>query len=236
MLNQFFAPSPMLDNFLTVPILLPAVIFAMVASITPGPNNMMLLASGVNFGIRRTIPHLLGITVGFFLLLLVVGSGLGFIFQTYPLLQLFLMIISTLYLLWLAWHIAFQPIAADANSPPTSPRPGSVARPMTHFAAILFQWINPKAWVIAIGYFSDYIPAHINGFALLLAALLFALINLPCVFVWAVLGANLSRWLQSRRKMMWFNRSVGLLLAVSLLPILISLPAAITMTLSQLRY
>src|SRR5687768_1788930 len=119
-------------------VFLSLVLFALTTSITPGPNNMMLLASGVNFGMRRTIPHMIGIEVGFASLLVAVGLGLGALFQSSPTLYLVLKIAGGLYLLWIAWSIGMSRALGDGKSS------GS---PMTLWAAAAFQWVNPKAWV-----------------------------------------------------------------------------------------
>jgi threonine/homoserine/homoserine lactone efflux protein len=125
------------------------VLFALVSSITPGPNNTMLMASGANFGFRATIPHLLGVSGGFFLLVLAAGLGLGGLFAAYPPLHDILAVVGGAYLLWLAWKIA--------TSKGLGLGEGS-ARPQTFLQAAAFQWVNPKAWAMALGGVTAYAP------------------------------------------------------------------------------
>lgn len=143
--------------------------FALVSSITPGPNNMMLMASGANFGLRRTVPHALGVGFGFTLMIVLVGVGLMGLFDLFPVLNLILKIISVAYLLWLAWKIN-----AGAPSGGDSPR----GRPMSFGQAVLFQRVNPKAWSMALTAIALYAPDR-NVAAVLLVAAISASINLP---------------------------------------------------------
>ena len=128
------------------------VLFAFVSSITPGPNNTMLLASGVNFGVRRTIPHALGVSIGFMVMVLGVGLGLGEVFKVYPLAYTVLRYAGAAYLLYLAWKIA--------NSGPMSATDPQSRKPLGFWGAAAFQWVNPKAWVMAVGAITTYTPAQ----------------------------------------------------------------------------
>src|SRR6185295_8630669 len=123
-------------------------LFCVVTLFTPGPNNLMLMTSGLNFGFRRGLPHLLGVSVGFALMVLLVGLGLGAIFERWPLLYAILKYVGAAYMLWLAWQIA--------TASPPQPRGESTGRPMGFFNAMAFQWVNPKAWVMAVGAVSTY--------------------------------------------------------------------------------
>ncbi|MYZ49827.1 LysE family translocator [Propylenella binzhouense] len=186
-------------------------VFAFVASITPGPNNLMLLASGVNFGFRRTLPHMLGIGVGFFVLLLAVGFGLGAILERMPALYTALKFAGGAYLLYIAYRVA------------TSRSIGSTvaaARPMRFLEAAAFQWVNPKAWVIAIGGMAAYTNPERYAESVLLVGVAFALVNLPSVSTWAAFGAGLRTWLSNPVRLRWFNAAMGALLALSLWPML----------------
>ena len=237
MLSEIAPPPFIFAQFLSPAILVPAILFAAVTSITPGPNNMMLLASGVNFGLRRTLPHMLGITLGCLIMFGAIGGGLGYLFHQLPILQLLLMVGSFCYLMWMAWHIAFQPTAGASTKFEASSQANNAHnrrhRPMSLFAAASFQWINPKAWVMGIGFYANYIPVNSGVWGILAGDIIFAIVNLPCILLWVLLGANLSRWLSSETRLKWFNRTVGLLLAMSLLPILKDLPIALTMAASQ---
>ncbi|SSB99936.1 Threonine/homoserine/homoserine lactone efflux protein [Pseudomonas sp. 43mfcvi1.1] len=199
---------------LSLDLLLGFALFALVTSITPGPNNTMLLASGVNFGFNRTIPHMLGITCGFFSLVLAVGLGLGAGFQTYPLLYTALRYIGAAYLLYLAWKIAH-------SGPVSEGQPGNDNTPISYWGAAAFQWVNPKAWIMAIGAISTYTPLQGYFFNVLVIAAVFALINLPSVSLWVVCGSLLRNLLRDRRWLRVFNWGMALLLVASLYPLLL---------------
>lgn len=184
--------------------------YALVTSITPGPNNIMLLASGVNFGFRRTLPHMLGISLGHAFMVLVVGLGLVGIFVTYPPARLALTVVSVAYMLWLAWKIA------HAAAPQAA---GSRTRPLTFLQAAAFQWVNPKAWIMALGAVTLYAPGQ-DMSALLWVALGFMLVNFPSVAVWAALGVGLRRYLSDPGKLRAFNWTMAALLVASLIPVL----------------
>ncbi|WP_187971381.1 LysE family translocator [Aquibium microcysteis] len=185
--------------------------FAFVSSVTPGPNNMMLLASGVNFGFRRTVPHMLGIGFGFASLLLGVGFGLGALLAAFPALHLALKVAGGAYLLYLAWRIATSRTLAEA---------GSASQPMSFASAAAFQWVNPKAWVMAVTAMAIYTSPEAPVLSVLLVAAAFALVNLPSVSVWAGFGTALRGWLSDPARLRWFNLAMGLLLAATLWPML----------------
>jgi threonine/homoserine/homoserine lactone efflux protein len=188
--------------------------FALVTSITPGPNNFMLLASGVNFGFRNSIPHMLGISSGFFVMVLAVGFGLAEIFANFPWVYGLLKWVGAIYMLYLAWCIATSGPLEDARSQGRSPKPLSFS------GAALFQWVNPKAWIMAVSAFSTYVPASSGFVAVASTAFLFALVNLPSVGVWALFGSRLRHVLQVRRNLLLFNYGMAGLLVASLYPLL----------------
>ena len=196
---------------MTAATLLALVTFAFATSITPGPNNMMLFASGVNFGFRRTIPHMFGIGAGFFSLLIGVGFGLGAVLKTYPLLFTILKFAGGVYLLYIAWHIAMsRSISGGAAG----------ARPMSFMEAAAFQWVNPKAWVMALGAMTAYTAPESYAASVLIIAGVFAAVNVPSVSCWAGFGSALRQWLAVPARLKWFNISMGALLALSLWPTL----------------
>ncbi|ARU88694.1 LysE family translocator [Pseudomonas sp. M30-35] len=184
--------------------------FAFVTSVTPGPNNMMLLASGVNFGMRRSLPHMLGISIGFMILVIAVGLGLGQLFAQVPMLYNVLRYAGAAYLLYLAWKIA-NAVAPEGQE--------TSAKPFSFLQAAAFQWINPKAWVMAIGAITTYTPHENFTLNVVLIAALFALVNCPSVGLWTVAGRLLRNWLSNPRVLRGFNISMALLLAASLYPI-----------------
>jgi threonine/homoserine/homoserine lactone efflux protein len=187
-------------------------IFAFVASATPGPNNVMLLASGVNFGFRRTIPHMLGIAKGFATLLLSVGFGLGALLVIYPDLYVVLKFLGGAYLLHLAWRIAMTRVVASGNAGKT---------PMTLWAAAAFQWVNPKAWMMAVTAMSLYTSPEMPYVSVVLVALAFVLVNFPSVSIWAGCGTALRSFLADPEKLKWFNITMGAVLALTTIPMVL---------------
>ncbi|WP_293449918.1 LysE family translocator [Planktotalea sp.] len=194
---------------MTYDLLLALVLFAFVSSITPGPNNLMLMASGANFGFRKTIPHMSGVSIGFSVMIILVGAGLVQVFEIYPILHLILKVVSVLYLLWLAWKIA--------NAAAPKSKVTSESTPFTFIQAALFQWVNPKAWTMALTSISAY-TADQSSAAVLLVALIFGIVNLPSVSLWTVLGQQMVRFLTSRARLRAFNWTMALLLVASLYP------------------
>ncbi|QXI21224.1 LysE family translocator [Pseudomonas iranensis] len=198
---------------LSLDLLLGFALFALVTSITPGPNNTMLLASGVNFGFNRTIPHMLGISCGFFLLVVAVGFGLGAVFQAYPILYTVLRYVGAAYLLYLAWKIA--------HSGPVGDSAHGEAKPISYLGAAAFQWVNPKAWIMAIGAISTYTPMQGYFYNVVIIAAVFAIINLPSVGLWAACGTLLRNVLKDPRWLRVFNWGMAALLVISLYPLLL---------------
>ncbi|MBN9031325.1 MAG: lysine transporter LysE [Rhizobiales bacterium 63-7] len=191
--------------------LLALLIFALTTSITPGPNNMMLFASGVNFGFRRTIPHMLGIGAGFFALLIGVGFGLGALLKTVPLLYTVLKFAGGAYLVWIAWKIATSRALAEGQAG---------AKPMTFLGAAAFQWVNPKAWVMAVTAIATYTDTRQYFSTVLVVGVIFVLVNVPSVSTWAGFGSALRDWLSDPVRLKWFNITMAVLLVLSLWPML----------------
>ena len=196
---------------MTTELLLAFIAFALVTSVTPGPNNMMLLASGVNFGLRRSLPHMFGISLVFMLLVASVGLGLGQLFEQVPLLYSVLRYLGAAYLLYLAWKIA--------NSGAPDSQNNAAGKPFSFLQAAAFQWVNPKAWIMAIGAITTYTPQENFVVNVLLIAALFALVNCPSVGLWTVAGSLLRNWLNNSRALRVFNIGMALLLVASLYPI-----------------
>jgi threonine/homoserine/homoserine lactone efflux protein len=190
---------------------LPALaLFAFVTSVTPGPNNLMLMASGANFGFRRTVLHMLGVSLGFVLMAFLVGVGLAGLFQTYPVAVTALEVVSVVYMLWLAWKIAHAAAPKDRQVGGT---------PMTFLQAAAFQWVNPKAWAMATYAVTLYAPDRIL-WAVALVAVIFGAINLPSVSLWTLIGQQLRRVLTNTRRLTIFNWTMAGLLILSLAPVL----------------
>ena len=192
-------------------LLLALVGFAFASSVTPGPNNLMLMASGANFGLRRSLPHMFGISLGHAFMVTLVGLGLGQVFDTYPAARLVLQVLSTAYLLYLAWKIATA----------APPRAGEArGKPFTFLQAAAFQWVNPKAWYMAIYAVTNYTPpeAGVLTGALIVAGV-FAATNLPSITLWATIGTQVRRLLTRPRLLRGFNWTMAGLLVLTLLPV-----------------
>ena len=184
-------------------------LFAFAASVTPGPNNAMMMASGANFGIVRTAPHMAGVVLGFTILIFAVGLGLGALFAAWPILQGALYWLGSAYLLYLAWRIATSRSIGGAE----------VGRPMTFGQAIAFQWVNPKAWTGAIGAVASYAPAHAYLTNLFVICAIFMAVNIPVTMLWTAGGVGLKRLLRRPAALRAFNIAMGVLLALSIPPI-----------------
>ena len=185
-------------------------VFCFVSSITPGPNNLMLMASGVNFGVRRTVPHALGVGLGFVVMVALVGLGLAGLFTRYPALLVAMKWVGAAYMVWLALKLArAAPLKAGAAG----------GHPMTFFQAVAFQWINPKAWIMALTAVATYTNPQDYTRTVLVVALVFGIVNLPCISTWALFGTVLRGALQRPAVLRAFNWIMGALLIASLYPV-----------------
>lgn len=194
---------------MSLAILLALASFCLVATVTPGPNNMMLLSSGATFGLRRTLPHLIGISGGCVIMVLVLGWSVAGLIVRVPILYTMLHMASTAYLLWLAWKIATSkgPHAASAQG-----------RPFTMLNAAGFQWVNPKAWAMVLGAVASFArPDHLGTDVLVIASVL-VLVGFPCITLWASCGAMLTRFLRHPRALHAFNLTMAGLLVLSIAP------------------
>ena len=192
-------------------LLIAFVIFATVMFFTPGPNNIMLLSSGLTYGFRRTLPHAAGITIGFAFMVVAVGLGLGTIFITYPVLQTILKYAGVAYLIYLAAQIAM--------SGPTTPDQDNARGPMTFWGAAMFQWINVKGWVMVIGTITAYAGIASFPWNIVIQVLLSLLLGTLSCAAWASFGSALRPLLTSARAVRAFNIVMALLLLASLYPV-----------------
>jgi threonine/homoserine/homoserine lactone efflux protein len=186
------------------------VLFVVVTSFTPGPNNAMLLATGLNFGFRRGQPHLWGVALGFTVMVLAVGLGLGAVFQAYPAAYTVLKYVGAAYLLYLAWQIATAGEFKEGEAG---------GRPITFLEAAAFQWLNPKGWVMAVGAVSAYAAVAAFPYNVLLIAFLFGSLGILSSGTWLGFGSVLKRLLTSPRAVRAVNITMALLLVASLWPI-----------------
>jgi threonine/homoserine/homoserine lactone efflux protein len=192
--------------------LLSLVGFSVAMYITPGPNNVMVAASAASYGVRATVPHMLGIAIGFSCMLALVCAGLGAALVNFPLLLPLFRWGGAAWLLWLAWQIA--------TAPP--PGEGGRGRLLGFMGAVGFQWINPKAWLIAVGAAGEYLsPDQPIIVQLARIFLIFLAVGMPCLMVWALLGSGAGRLLRSPAQLRAFNVAMAVLLVLSVLPVLI---------------
>ena len=220
-----------------------AALFMLVSSITPGPNNTMLMASGVHFGYRRTLAHLMGVQLGFGFMLIAVGLGLHAVLAQFPAFYDVVRFAGGAYMVWMAWSLASARPAVQmqgdiAHSEPKVPalQAASVhaahprrqalqgaqdeARPLGFWGAVLFQWVNPKAWVMALTIMSAYVPPGAGLLQIAPLGLMFAVLGFPCSSVWVGFGSALRSYLQDAFRMRVFNCSMAAALLASLYPML----------------
>ena len=186
--------------------------FCFVSGVTPGPNNLMLMTSGVNFGFRRTLPHLMGVVVGYAIMVALVGFGLDAIFSRFPALLPTMRWLGAAYMLWLAWKIANAGPVVDGDARGT---------PLGFFGAAAFQWINPKGWVMAVSALTAY--AVVDNYArnVVIIALTYFVIAAPSSGIWALLGASMRRALADPRVARPFNWTMAALLAASIVTVFV---------------
>ena len=196
-----------------------AALFMLVSSITPGPNNTMLMASGVHFGYRRTLAHLMGVQLGFGFMLIAVGLGLHTVLSQFPAFYDVVRFAGATYMVWMAWSLAsarpqFQEQAAIEQSVQNE------LKPLGFWGAVLFQWVNPKAWVMAVTIMSAYVPPGAGLLQIAPLGLMFAVLGFPCSSVWVGFGSALRSYLQEAFRMRVFNCTMAAALLLSLYPML----------------
>ncbi len=202
----------MIENFWSL------VIFVFISAITPGPNNIMLLTSGLNFGWRRSLPHWWGIVIGMPILVVTIGLGFGVVFEQLTWLHTLIKTLGIIYLCFLSWKIA-NSSAQEQN------RLGS---PLTFVQSLLFQWINPKAWVMGSSAIVAFSSQTNIFWDTLLIAFVFFIFTFPSISIWLLGGQTLQALMKKPGLIRWFNISMGLLLLFSILPIAIELLAELS--------
>ncbi|UZP66981.1 LysE family translocator [Desulfovibrio mangrovi] len=188
--------------------LLPLMLFCLSMTATPGPNNIMLTASGANFGFRRTLPHMFGIACGMQTMILTVGLGLGRVFMEFPAVHTALEWVGGAYLLYLAWKIA--------NIPPAPVDSGGAGRPMTFMQGLLFQWVNPKCWMMVVGAVATFADERNAMHDVFIIALVFLAVTPPSIGMWALVGVKIRRFLETAFRRRMFNYTMAGLLVGSL--------------------
>ncbi|GAD89713.1 MULTISPECIES: LysE family translocator [Vibrio] len=188
-------------------------LFAFSSTITPGPNNIMMMTSGMNYGVKRSLPHFMGICIGFPTMVVAIGLGLGSLFQWFPTLHDIIKVLGIVYLLYLAWKIA----SAETDS-----LSGEKAKPFTFLQGALFQWVNPKAWIMATGAVAAFTSDAMNIYTQVgLIAGLFLLVAFPCVGMWLVFGSKVRLFLSDPKHQKIFNVCMAILLVLSIVPVVL---------------
>jgi threonine/homoserine/homoserine lactone efflux protein len=192
-------------------ILYALVLFCFVSGVTPGPNNLMLMSSGVTFGFRRTLPHLTGVVFGFSLMVALIGLGLDAIFTRFPAVLPIMRYAGAAYMLWLAWRISRSGPVREGEAR---------GRPLGFLGAAAFQWINPKAWVIAISALTAYAVSADYTISVAAVALTYLAIGLPSSGAWVLFGSAMRKVLSDPRRVRPFNWTMAALLVASIAPVL----------------
>lgn len=186
------------------------ILFAISAAFTPGPNNIMIMSSGLNFGIRSSLPHLFGICFGFPSMFLAIGFGVGYVFEVLPWLHQAIKVFGIAYLIYLSWLIA------TSN---TSTSTVAQSKPFTFLQAALFQWVNPKAWIMGTSALATFTTGGENIYQqVLVLALVFFIFTFPSAGSWLFLGRSLKRIISNPLQQRVFNISMALLLVGSIVP------------------
>lgn len=183
--------------------------FVAVMTGTPGPNNLMLVTSGANAGFRRSLPHIFGIAIGCQVMLLCVALGLGPLLTRFPQAVLALRVGGALYLLYLAWQLV-RTRQLDTST--------QTAKPLTFIQAALFQWVNPKAWMMILTGIATFTRPGDFTVSVAIVAGTFLIVGLPLISSWNLFGAVLKNWLQQGQRLRTFNRAMAVLLVASLYP------------------
>ncbi|MCG9963832.1 LysE family translocator [Shewanella cutis] len=193
-------------------LILAIALFAFSSGITPGPNNIMLMTSGVNFGVKRSIPHLMGISLGFPTMILAIGLGLSTVFQAYPIIHQVIKVIGIVYLLYLSWLIANSSSKMEGKS---------IAKPFSFLQAAAFQWVNPKGWIMAVGAIATFTSVQQDLTPQVVTiATVFLCVAFPCAVVWLGFGVALKRILKNERQQKIFNITMAVLLVASIIPMI----------------
>ncbi len=203
-----------MQEFYTIAMILSIATFTLSTSISPGPNNIMLLSSGLTFGYRRTIPHMAGVFLGFPLMVLIVGLGMGALFEKFPLVLTVLKFIGIIYLFWMAYKIANNSSSYDVEE-------NNESKPFSFMQAAMFQWVNPKAWIMAITSISIFVTSNENGlFQIIIISLIYFLSGCVSCNTWAFGGTVLKKFIKSEKSVQRLNIAMAILLIASVLPII----------------
>ena len=199
-----------MEEFYAFTMLLSIAIFTISSTMTPGPNNIMLLSSGLTFGYKRTIPHILGVTLGFSLMVLLVGLGFGIIFEKFPVVLKVLKVVGIAYLFWMAYKIATSKGSMNIKEK---------SKPFTFVQAALFQWVNPKGWIMSLTSISIFVSSKEDSITqVLIISLIFLLSGMLSTNTWAIGGVALKRFIKDESHVRKFNIIMAILLIASVIP------------------
>lgn len=203
-----------MQEFYTIAMLISIATFTLSTCITPGPNNIMLLSSGLTFGYKRTMPHMAGIVIGFPLMILLVGIGLGIVFEKFPILLSILKVIGILYLFWMAYKIATNKTTVEIKE-------NDESKPFTFLQSALFQWVNPKAWIMGITAISIFVTSQEHSlFQVLILSLIFMLSGVVSTNLWTSGGVVLKKFIKDESHVRKFNILMAFLLLLSVIPVI----------------
>lgn len=195
---------------MTLSLLLSAALFSFVTSVTPGPNNTFLLASGVNFGLKKSLPYLMGIMAGLCGMMLAIGLGLGVVFTTFPVVYQVLKYIGFAYIVYLAYLIVVSTSKSDSAE----------AKYIGFWRSTSFQFVNPKAWIVLASYMATFVPVEAGLAVSIAICAVFLIATFPGALIWAVSGQLLRSWLSDPRRRRIFNITSAILLVLSMIPVL----------------
>ena len=202
-----------MEELYTVALLISISAFALTATITPGPNNVLLLSSGLTFGYKRTLPHIFGVFLGFGLMVLLVGLGIGIVFERFPIVLKILKIVGILYLFWMAYKI---------GSSKGHMKIKEKHKPFTFIQAALFQWVNPKGWIMSMTAMSIFVTSKDDSISqVIVIAFIFLLAGVISCNAWAIGGVALKRFIKDDSHVRKFNLIMAILLVLSILPVII---------------
>lgn len=203
-----------MDSIYSLTMLLSIGAFTLSTVLTPGPNNIMLLSSGLTFGYKKTVPHILGIIIGFPIMVLLVGFGMGIVFENYPIILSILKLVGMIYLLWMAYKIATNVSGYELQK--------QNVKPFTFFQAAVFQWVNPKAWIMAITSISLFVTSIENyTVQVVIVAFVYLLSGVISTNSWTLGGVALKTILKSQKSISYFNKLMAFLLVISIIPFVI---------------
>ncbi|PLY10783.1 MAG: LysE family translocator [Arcobacter sp.] len=199
-----------MEEFYAFTMLLSIATFTVSSTMTPGPNNIMLLSSGLTFGYKRTIPHILGVTLGFSLMVLLVGLGFGIIFEKFPVVLKVLKVVGIAYLFWMAYKIATSKGSMNIKEK---------SKPFSFIQAALFQWVNPKGWIMSLTSISIFVSSKEDSITqVLIISLIFLLSGMLSTNTWAIGGVALKRFIKDESHVRKFNIIMAILLIASVIP------------------